>query len=163
MCLILFGLLYIGNLIRSRRNRIRIVHLLVEQVQTVLSDQKERSLREPSVVPYISVNHLRDSLILNFRRSTKQKIWEHVRKLIRMNSCIKESIQIVGGEEHRVWEWNAPPILSPIKDKKHVSFTYGPSGTHLMKSDRGDPMRVAFTKPQGPLYPSISSPSTIRT
>lgn len=163
MSFALFVLLYISNLIRTRRNRIRIVHLLVEQVQTVLSDQKERSLREPSVVPYISVNHLRDSLILNFRRSTKQKIWEHVRRLIRMNSCIKESIQIVGGEEHRVWEWNAPPILSPIKDKKHVNIAYGPAGTHPSKSDRVDHMRITLTKPQGPLYPSISSPSTMRT
>ena len=69
-------------------------------------------MRDPTHPPYVSVNHLRDSLIGEHLKSKKQRLWEDVRRRIRGNSCIKESIQIIGGEEHRVWEWNGRRVMS---------------------------------------------------
>jgi hypothetical protein len=146
---------------RRRRYESRLVQLLADEVQTVLSDQKERSLREHSIAPYISVNHLRDSLILNYRRSIKQKLWDRIRKIIRSNSCIKESIQMIGGEEHRVWEWNAPPILSPIKERKHINIA-NISPDDNSSSHRVEPIRLTtLPKHRERLYPTLPlSPNT---
>lgn len=117
--LLLIFVLYLRTSFRWRRQRRILLQELAKQVFEVLSKQKELALRDPYVPAYLSVNHLRDTFTAQLPRLQRLRIWEGVRGIVASNSCVCEYLQLVGGEDHRVWEWNAPSILSPTKDSFH--------------------------------------------
>ena len=84
---------------------------LVEQVLSLLmkhhqhQTMQERTRRNASRTG-VAVNHIRDQLIPPQDRKRKFKIWNKVVKYIRESeSRVREDIQAIYGEEHKVWQW----------------------------------------------------------
>lgn len=55
---------------------------------------------------YLAINHIRDQLIPPQDRKRKQKLWSKVVSYIRESeSRVREEVQVIYGEENRVWKW----------------------------------------------------------
>ena len=54
----------------------------------------------------VPVNQLRDALLIALRNDREKRLlWKQVALLIHQNSNIRESIMMLKGEQHVVWEW----------------------------------------------------------
>ena len=54
----------------------------------------------------LPVNHIRDQLIAPQDRKRKQRIWSKVIQYIHdSESRVREDVQVIFGEEHKVWQW----------------------------------------------------------
>lgn len=87
-----------------------VIEKLVEQEYL----NRTNSLLFSSTIP---VNQLRDALLgdRNDKEAEKKLIWKEVTRNINKNSNIRESMTTIKGEQHRVWEWIGPEVLSPHK------------------------------------------------
>ncbi|KAF9090687.1 hypothetical protein BGX23_005805 [Mortierella sp. AD031] len=109
----------IGNHITKRREEVRIVQELVEQVLSKLSEQVHYYYIDPVIYPELFVPqiHLRDALLTDIHSHVRrQEIWEKVSLIVDRNANVRVSAQEVRGEIHRVWEWiGASGVLSQKK------------------------------------------------
>ena len=63
----------------------------------------------------VPVNHIRDQLILPQDRKRKRHIWSKVVKYIHdSESRVREDVQVLYGEEHKVWQWIPEVSWNPI-------------------------------------------------
>ncbi|KAF9103026.1 inner nuclear membrane protein enriched at telomere/subtelomere region [Mortierella sp. GBA35] len=113
------GGLLIRNHITKRREEVRIVQELVEQVLSKLSEQVHYYYIDPVIYPELFVPqiHLRDALLTDIHSHVRrQEIWEKVSLIVDRNANVRVSAQEVRGEIHRVWEWiGASGVLSQKK------------------------------------------------
>lgn len=80
------------------------VYSMVEQIIDVISQETEDSGE-----PYISVDHVRDTLISPPNREKMSSIWDAAVKFIQKNeSRVRMEVQSVDGEDCRVWRWISP-------------------------------------------------------
>lgn len=76
---------------------------MVEQIIDVISQETEDSGE-----PYISVDHVRDTLISPQNREKMSSTWDAAVKFIQKNeSRVRMEVQSVDGEDCRVWRWIA--------------------------------------------------------
>lgn len=77
------------------------IYSMVEQIIDVISQETEDSGE-----PYISIDHVRDTLILPQNRDKMAKIWDAAVKFIQASeSRVRMEVQSVDGEDCRVWRW----------------------------------------------------------
>lgn len=77
------------------------VYSMVEQIIDIISQETEDSGE-----PYISVDHVRDTLILPQNREKMSSVWDAAVKFIQKNeSRVRMEVQSVDGEDCRVWRW----------------------------------------------------------
>lgn len=90
---------------------------LGEAVLVKLVEQEYLNRSDPMTYPStVPVNQLRDALLVDVPSdSEKRRIWANVSSLIHRNSNVRESVTTIKGEQHRVWEWIGPEVLSPTK------------------------------------------------
>lgn len=80
------------------------IYSMVEQIIDVISQETEDSGE-----PYISVDHVRDTLILPQNREKMASVWDAAVKFIQRNeSRVRMEVQSVDGEDCRVWRWISP-------------------------------------------------------
>lgn len=86
---------------------------LVEKVLTML--QEEQQNREGQTPTYKAIYHIRDQIIAPVDRETKRALWEKAVEYIRKHeSRVREEVQLIRGEEFRVWQWLPDrPLLNP--------------------------------------------------
>jgi len=97
---------------------------LVEQALNLLY-QYEQASSANKVDPFIAVDHIRDQLIAPKDRPSKAKIWAKVQEHIRNDSRVRNSTQLVRGEEFRTWQWlpDMPPARGPASPSSPASPT----------------------------------------
>ncbi|KAI5638696.1 LEM domain-containing protein [Phthorimaea operculella] len=79
------------------------IYSMVEQIIDVISQETE-----DSEDPYVSIDHVRDTLISPQNREKMASIWDSAVKFIQMNeSRVRMEVQSVDGEDCRVWRWVA--------------------------------------------------------
>ncbi|XP_023940655.2 inner nuclear membrane protein Man1 [Bicyclus anynana] len=79
------------------------IYSMVEQIIDVISQETEESGE-----PYISVDHIRDTLISPQNRENLASTWDAAVKFIQKNeSRVRMEVQSVDGEDCRVWRWIA--------------------------------------------------------
>ncbi|CAK1546315.1 unnamed protein product [Leptosia nina] len=79
------------------------IYSMVEQIIDVISQETENSGE-----PYISVDHVRDTLISPQNREKMSSVWDAAIKFIQKNeSRVRMEVQSVDGEDCRVWRWIA--------------------------------------------------------
>lgn len=77
------------------------IYSTVEQIIDVISQETEDSGE-----PYISVDHVRDTLISPQNREKMAPVWDAAVKFIQKNeSRVRMEVQSVDGEDCRVWRW----------------------------------------------------------
>lgn len=77
------------------------IYSMVEQIIDIISQETEDSGE-----PYISVDHVRDTLISPQNRDKMAPIWDSAVKFIQRNeSRVRMEVQSVDGEDCRVWRW----------------------------------------------------------
>lgn len=77
------------------------IYSMVEQIIDVISQETEDSGE-----PYISVDHVRDTLISPQNREKMASVWDAAVKFIQKNeSRVRMEVQSVDGEDCRVWRW----------------------------------------------------------
>ncbi|XP_072939921.1 inner nuclear membrane protein Man1-like [Epargyreus clarus] len=77
------------------------VYSMVEQIIDVISQETEDSGE-----PYISVDHVRDTLISPQNREKMTSTWDAAVKFIQRNeSRVRMEVQSIDGEDCRVWRW----------------------------------------------------------
>lgn len=80
------------------------IYSMVEQIIDIISQETEDSEE-----PYISVDHVRDTLISPQNREKMASTWDAAVKFIQKNeSRVRMEIQSVDGEDCRVWRWISP-------------------------------------------------------
>jgi len=85
---------------------------LVERVLSML--QEHHQSREGQTPTYIAIYHIRDQLIAPMDRETKSALWNKAVEYIRKHeSRVREEVQLIRGEEFRVWQWLPDLPLSP--------------------------------------------------
>jgi hypothetical protein len=127
------GGLLTRNYILRRREETRIIHGLVEEVLSKLSEQADACVIDPiyyahSFVPQI---HLRDALLIHIHSPVqRQEIWEKVSVIIDKNANVRVSAQELNGEIYRAWEWiGASGVLSQKSLRASTRSTGSASGT----------------------------------
>ncbi|CAH4036369.1 unnamed protein product [Pieris brassicae] len=79
------------------------IYSMVEQIIDLISQETENSGE-----PYISVDHVRDTLISPQNREKMSSIWDAAVQFIQKNeSRVRMEVQSVDGEDGRVWRWVA--------------------------------------------------------
>lgn len=77
------------------------IYSMVEQIIDIISQETEDSGE-----PYISVDHVRDTLISPQNREKMSSVWDAAVKFIQRNeSRVRMEVQSVDGEDCRVWRW----------------------------------------------------------
>ncbi|CAG4914525.1 unnamed protein product [Colias eurytheme] len=90
------------------------IYSMVEQIIDVISQETEDSGE-----PYISVDHVRDTLISPQNREKMASVWDAAVKFIQKNeSRVRMEVQSVDGEDCRVWRW----IASHNSPKRSASW-----------------------------------------
>ncbi|KAG0378428.1 inner nuclear membrane protein enriched at telomere/subtelomere region [Mortierella sp. AD032] len=160
------GGLLTRNYILKRREEARIVHGLVEDVLSKLSEQADSHAIDPihyshTFVPQI---HLRDVLLARIHSPVRrQEIWEKVSVIVDRNANVRVSAEEVHGEIYRVWEWiGASGVLIQKKSlgasgqlgSSTSSNGSGVGGSQAMFDYIND--RVLDETEQNPLYPPLS-------
>ncbi|CAH2070825.1 unnamed protein product, partial [Iphiclides podalirius] len=80
------------------------IYSMVEQIIDIISQETEDSGE-----PYISVDHVRDTLISPQNREKMASTWDAAVKFIQKNeSRVRMEVQSVDGEDCRVWRWISP-------------------------------------------------------
>ena len=71
--------------------------------------------REGRGRPWVAVNHIRDQLIPPANRARYSRIWSKAVDYVRHSeSRVREDVQHVFGEEHKVWQWIPDIHWSPM-------------------------------------------------
>lgn len=84
------------------------IYSMVEQITDVISQETEDSGE-----PYISMDHVRDTLISPQNREKMASVWDSAVKFIQKNeSRVRTEVQSVDGEDCRVWRWVSSPKRS---------------------------------------------------
>lgn len=116
---LVFSIFYLRILSKKKRERHRLSVQFGEAVVTKLVEQEYLNRNDPMVYPStVPVNQLRDALLVNVSDKDKKYIWKEVCSLIHRNSNIRESVTTLKGDQHRVWEWIGPEVLSPTKSAR---------------------------------------------
>ncbi|XP_041970886.1 inner nuclear membrane protein Man1-like [Aricia agestis] len=90
------------------------IYSMVEQIIDVISQETEESGE-----PYISVDHVRDTLISPQNREKMASTWDAAVKFIQKNeSRVRMEVQSVDGEDCRVWRW----VASHSSPKRSTSW-----------------------------------------
>ncbi|XP_026496163.1 inner nuclear membrane protein Man1-like [Vanessa tameamea] len=90
------------------------IYSMVEQIIDVISQETEDSGE-----PYISVDHVRDTLISPQNREKMSSTWDAAVKFIQKNeSRVRTEVQSVDGEDCRVWRW----VASHSSPKRSTSW-----------------------------------------
>lgn len=77
------------------------IFVMVEQIIDTISQETEDSGE-----PYISVDHVRDTLISPQNREKMASVWDAAVKFIQRNeSRVRMEVQSVDGEDCKVWRW----------------------------------------------------------
>ncbi|KAJ0178612.1 hypothetical protein K1T71_005387 [Dendrolimus kikuchii] len=85
------------------------IYSMVEQIIDIISQETEDSGE-----PYISVDHVRDTLILPQNREKMAWVWDSAVKFIQRNeSRVRMEVQSVDGEDCKVWRWVSSSPGSP--------------------------------------------------
>ncbi|KAF9909366.1 inner nuclear membrane protein enriched at telomere/subtelomere region [Linnemannia zychae] len=104
------------NYILKRREEARIVHGLVDEVLSKLSEQADAHDIDPFHFshPFVPQIHLRDVLLAHIHSPVqRQDIWEKVSVIVDRNANVRVSAEEVHGEIYRVWQWiGASGVLS---------------------------------------------------
>ena len=126
---VVFGLGYASYRIYRWRSESRLreqqdIFELVEQVLSLLMKHHHHfSIHENGGVgpnrlvsrASVPVNHIRDQLIAPQDRHRKRHIWNKVVKYIHdSESRVREDVQILYGEEHKVWQWIPEVSWNPM-------------------------------------------------
>jgi membrane protein Man1 len=148
---------------------------LVEQALTVLISQYQMMLREGrgagSPKSWVAINHIRDQILAPQERARKMRLWQKAVQYIRDHeSRVREDVQRIYGEEHRVWMWIPDVHFSPqASPQGSPFFPLGPGASpqsHMPPQSHSSPVaRVPFpmtTQASPPPSPSSAggSPST---
>ena len=68
--------------------------------------QQQQQQQQPQVVPWVAVSHVRDQILAPHLRKDKNHLWVKAVKYVReQESRVREDVQRIYGEEHRVWSW----------------------------------------------------------
>merc|ERR1719193_716414 len=105
---------YVWRCWRSKqRQRRQEMYALVERVLNMLHENHQcKDGHGPS---YLAIDHIRDQLIPPQERIGKGGIWKDVLKyMANEESRVREEIQIIHGEEFRVWQWLPDLPVSPV-------------------------------------------------
>ncbi|KAM3958529.1 inner nuclear membrane protein Man1 [Aphomia sociella] len=87
--------------VKYQKRKSEDIYSMVEQIIDVISQETEDSGE-----PYISVDHVRDTLILPQNREKMASVWDAAVKFIQKNeSRVRMEVQSVDGEDCRVWRW----------------------------------------------------------
>ncbi|XP_047510447.1 inner nuclear membrane protein Man1-like [Pieris napi] len=90
------------------------IYSMVEQIIDLISQETENSGE-----PYISVDHVRDTLISPQNREKMSSIWDAAVQFIQKNeSRVRMEVQSVDGEDGRVWRW----VASHSSPKRSASW-----------------------------------------
>ncbi|KAF9155445.1 inner nuclear membrane protein enriched at telomere/subtelomere region [Actinomortierella ambigua] len=106
------GLWMIYRRIQKRGQERRIVQGLVQNVLIKLADQAYYHYVDP--IQYsdtaVSVNQLRDALILNttFSRERREELWKKVSAIVESNTNVLPGAREFRGDPYQVWEWVGP-------------------------------------------------------
>lgn len=85
------------------------IYSMVEQIIDIISQETEDSGE-----PYISVDHVRDTLISPQNREKMAWVWDSAVKFIQRNeSRVRMEVQSVDGEDCKVWRWVSSSPGSP--------------------------------------------------
>ncbi|OWR42323.1 inner nuclear membrane protein Man1 [Danaus plexippus plexippus] len=100
--------------IHCQKKKSEEIYSMVEQIIDVISQETEDSGE-----PYISVDHVRDTLISPQNREKMSSVWDAAVKFIQKNeSRVRMEVQSVDGEDCRVWRW----IASHNSPKRSTSW-----------------------------------------
>ncbi|CAG9795035.1 unnamed protein product [Diatraea saccharalis] len=102
LALLLLGLQrFYSYYMRYQKRKSEEIYSMVEQIIEVISQETEDSGE-----PYISVDHVRDTLISPQNREKMASVWDAAVKFIQRNeSRVRMEVQSVDGEDCRVWRW----------------------------------------------------------
>jgi len=106
----------------------------VDNVLKLLHDHHQRKSKEVAAAAaagpsYIAIDHIRDQLIAPHERAMKGDLWKSVVEYMSNNeSRVREDIQIVHGEEFRVWQW-LPDLPLPLSSSPTPSPTLSGHGS----------------------------------
>ncbi|CAK1599141.1 unnamed protein product [Parnassius mnemosyne] len=90
--------------VRYQKKKSEEIYSMVEQIIDIISQETEDSGE-----PYISVDHVRDTLISPQNREKMASTWDAAVKFIQKNeSRVRMEVQSVDGEDCRVWRWISP-------------------------------------------------------
>ncbi|XP_046401234.1 uncharacterized protein LOC124167313 [Ischnura elegans] len=110
--------------LRRKERHQKEVYQLVEQALALLSAHQQHQASLGSGADgiasgegaYLAINHVRDQLIPPSERQKKAALWEEVVQFLEeRESRVRMEVQMVSGEEFRVWRWlpSASPPPSP--------------------------------------------------
>ncbi|XP_068631173.1 inner nuclear membrane protein Man1-like [Battus philenor] len=95
---------YYKYYVRCQKKKSEEIYSMVEQIIDIISQETEDSGE-----PYISVDHVRDTLISPQNREKMASTWDSAVKFIQKNeSRVRMEVQSVDGEDCRVWRWVSP-------------------------------------------------------
>lgn len=98
-----FGIRYIRNHLRTRRERL---NNLIEDITNVLMEKAYDPDTAATEAASVVINHLRDKLILASERSKMESVWNAAIKYLEQNeSRILFSVATRNGEDYRVMRW----------------------------------------------------------
>ncbi|KAG6450158.1 hypothetical protein O3G_MSEX006418 [Manduca sexta] len=103
LTLLLFGIQRFYKYYMSyKKRKSEEVYSMVEQIIDIITQETEGEGAEP----YISVDHVRDTLISPQNREKMSAVWDAAVKFIQKNeSRVRMEVQSVDGEDCRVWRW----------------------------------------------------------
>ena len=136
---------------------------LVEQVLSLLMKHHQHQTlqdrsRRTSNRPGVAVNHIRDQLIPPQDRKRKYKIWNKVVSYIRESeSRVREDIQVIYGEENKVWQWIPDVQWSPLSHPGPNPYV---APLHMVHSQPSTPMSTSTTSSLSKI-PLQSTPKSI--
>ena len=108
---------------RYRTNRAAMQKEMFSLVESVLSMlQSNHNGHNTQHGPtYMAINHIRDQLIVPQERETKRAVWDRAVDYIRRHeSRVREEVQLIRGEEFRVWQW-LPDHAPGLSGKAHLA------------------------------------------
>ena len=141
---------------------------LVEQVLSLLMKhhhhlalQETGSPRSNSSRTSLPVNHIRDQLILPQDRKRKRHVWAKVVEYIHdSESRVREDVQLIYGEEHKVWQWIPEVNWNPISHPGPNPYV---APLHVMSSPTTAAAVLASTPNLGTMKSVTSRTSTPAT
>uniref|UniRef100_A0A8C4Q678 Man1/Src1-like C-terminal domain-containing protein n=1 Tax=Eptatretus burgeri TaxID=7764 RepID=A0A8C4Q678_EPTBU len=103
--------LYIRFWLKQREELRKQAFDLVDRIAALLQAQAEESQTVSFMEPYMSVLHVRDSLIQPRDRARLMKVWKMADNFISSHreSRIRTEYQVVNGEDCEVWRWVPGP------------------------------------------------------
>ncbi|XP_071449597.1 inner nuclear membrane protein Man1 isoform X2 [Hetaerina americana] len=150
--------------LRRKERHQKEVYRLVEQAITLLSAHQQHQASLGSGADgsasgegaYLAINHVRDQLIPPSERQKKAALWEEVVQFLEeRESRVRMEVQMVSGEEFRVWRWL--PSASPPPSPTHSSH----SQSSTLKSSTLSGSKPAFMSTYSPSTSTANSVSSL--